>query len=374
METPRFEYSRSALKQRAQLLAGLKAPFGMTVNYAVKANPHPEILQLFENHGLSFDASSSYEAQQVLDAGINGKKITLSSQQKPHNLAELLKEGVHFVATSQSQLEVFFDTPNRPNEVGLRVNPGVGSGINNRLTTGGLNASFGVWHEYIPDMKALCDEKGVKITHLTEHIGTGTDPKVWAEMAHSALDIVKTLPDVRTLSLGGGFKTGYQPGEEDVDIESIIDAIGDALSDFEVDTGRKIHLEIEPGRFAVVHAGTLVATIDDIVDTGKDGHTFLRLNTGMNDILRPTMYGAYHKIEVINDSVETMDYVVVGHNCETGDTLTVGVADPETIAPRTLNKASIGDEIRIYDAGAYCASMRARGYNAFPDAKEYLVD
>ena len=93
----------------------------------------------------------------------------------------------------------------------------------------------------------------------------------------------------------------------------------------------------------------------------------------MNDFLRSTLYGAQHKIEIVNDSAETKEYVVVGHNCESGDIFTTAAADPEQIEPRTLKEARIGDEVRISDTGAYCASMRAKGYNSFPDAVEVLV-
>jgi diaminopimelate decarboxylase len=123
----------------------------------------------------------------------------------------------------------------------------------------------------------------------------------------------------------------------------------------------------------VAHAGTLVAHIDDIVDTGEHGYTFIKLNTGMNDFLRTTLYGSQHRIEILNDQTETKDYVVVGHNCESGDIFTTVPYDPEVLQPRTLKKAMIGDEVRIYDCGAYCASMRAKGYNSFPDATEWFV-
>jgi diaminopimelate decarboxylase len=94
----------------------------------------------------------------------------------------------------------------------------------------------------------------------------------------------------------------------------------------------------------------------------------------MNDFLRSSLYGARHKIEVINDNEVFKDYVVVGHNCESGDILTPVAGNPEEIATRNLREAKIGDEVRIYDVGAYSASMRAKGYNSFPSATEIMVD
>jgi diaminopimelate decarboxylase len=110
-----------------------------------------------------------------------------------------------------------------------------------------------------------------------------------------------------------------------------------------------------------------------VVDTGADGHIFLRLNTGMNDFARPGMYGAQHRLAVLNDSAETSEYVVVGHNCETGDILTPAPGDPEGIESRELHRANIGDVVAIYDTGAYCRSMSHKGYNGYPNAQEIFV-
>jgi diaminopimelate decarboxylase len=149
--------------------------------------------------------------------------------------------------------------------------------------------------------------------------------------------------------------------------------IADELTLFKSETGRELALELEPGTFMVANAGVLLSTVEDIVDTGADGFTFLKLDTGMNDILRPSLYGAQHPIGLLNTSSEQHDYVVVGHNCESGDLLTPAPGDPETLGPRTLNKANIGDLVAIGGTGAYCASMAAHGYNSFPSAHEVLI-
>jgi diaminopimelate decarboxylase len=156
-------------------------------------------------------------------------------------------------------------------------------------------------------------------------------------------------------------------------MEDVFVLFSKKLQAFKEKTGREIKLEIEPGTYFVAHAGTLVASIDDIVNTGTDGYAFLKLNTGMNDFLRSALYGAQHKIEVINDSSTTKAYIVVGHNCESGDIFTPVKGNPEEIEPRTLNEAAIGDEIRIYDVGAYCEAMSTKGYNSFPDAERLMV-
>lgn len=374
MKTPRYEYSRSKLTERISLLSELKSPYGLIVRYAIKANPHPEIISMIHAGGIHFDASSSYEATELLKLGIPGPNISLSSQQTPHNLEELLKAQVKFVATSITQLKLFLHTKNHPNTIGVRINPDMGHGHNNRTSTGGLSASFGIWHEYIPELLKLTNEQGAVIDRLHIHVGSGADPSVWGEVMERSLEIVQLLPEVTSLDIGGGYKVHRFGSEKETDIGAVIDVFNNKLQVFAIKTGRKLQLEIEPGTYMIAHIGTLVAKVDDIVDTGKDGYVFIRLNTGMNDFLRSTLYGARHKIEVINNSSKKKDYVVVGHNCESGDIFTPTAGNPEEIEPRELHEASIGDEVRIYDTGAYCASMRAKGYNSFPDAEEVFVD
>ncbi|HET7630040.1 MAG TPA: hypothetical protein VFK03_01570, partial [Candidatus Saccharimonadales bacterium] len=161
--------------------------------------------------------------------------------------------------------------------------------------------------------------------------------------------------------------------EQEADMGQIIEVFSDELNNFANKTGRQLRLEVEPGTWLVGHGGVLLSRVQDIVDTGPDGHHFLRCDTGMNDFIRPSMYGAQHDIKVLNEAKDGQDYVVVGHNCETGDILTPAPGDPEGIEPRSLNQAQIGDVVAIYDCGAYCASFSAKGYNSYPDAKQILV-
>ena len=374
MDVPRFEYSRLAIAKRINELNGLSVPFGCTVRYAMKANPHAEILKMMNDEGVHFDASSSFEAEKLLGAGVVGANISLSSQQSAHNLSKLLDAGVLYVATSFKQLETFLATPNRPGKVGVRINPAMGSGHNNRTNTGGVNSSFGMWYEYGERVRALTTEAGVTIDRLHIHIGSGADPYVWGQVMEQALDIAREYSGVTSLNIGGGYKVHRYGEEIEANMTDIFATFTEKLLSFQKETGRALHLEIEPGTYFIAHAGTLIATVDDIVDTGKFGHTFLRLNTGMNDFLRTTLYGAQHKIEVINNEAEEVPYIVVGHNCESGDIFTTEKGDPESVEPRMLKRANIGDAVHIYDVGAYCASMRAKGYNSFPDAIEVMVD
>ena len=372
--SPLFVYSQSQLRARAKELMDLHLPYGLTVRYAAKANPHPEIVKLFADVGLHFDASSSYEAAVLLERGIPGHSISLSSQQSAHNLGALLEAGVQYVATSMRQLGLFAETAGPGTSVALRVNPPIaGAGHNNRNSTGGASASFGLWHDYVETALDFAKSKRLTINRLHIHVGSGADPAIWGQVMDTALSVVRRMPDVSVLDIGGGYKVSRVPSEQEADMQLIAQSFSMQLTAFADETGRKIQLEIEPGTWLVAHAGILLARVDDIVDTGRDGYTFLRLNTGMNDIIRPAMYGAQHGIRVINSANTEGEYIVVGHTCETGDILTPAPGNPEHIMTRKLRKAAIGDLVAIADAGAYCASFSPKQYNAYPPASEIFV-
>jgi diaminopimelate decarboxylase len=323
--------------------------------------------------GLSFDASSSYEAEMLMREGVAGEKISLSSQQPAHNLEKLLEQGVQYVATSIHQLELFINAKRETSRVGLRVNPNVGSGEYERKVTGGVNSSFGLWHEYIDKALKMAADNEVIIDRLHVHIGSGADPSIWEKVLEASLEIVDKMPDVVTLDIGGGYKVHRYGSEQETDMNRVGQAFSSGLAEYADRTSRKLKLEIEPGTWLVVHSGILLAEVVDMVDTGRNGHRFLRLNTGMNDILRPSIYGAMHEIFVLSEQEEEESYIVVGHNCETGDILTPAAGNPEDIESRKMKRSSIGDVVAIMDTGAYCASFSVHGYNAFPSAKEVVI-
>jgi diaminopimelate decarboxylase len=371
-QTPLYVYSGQKLRTHAKAMLGIPAPYGLTVRFAMKSNPYEPILGVFKDADIKIDASSGYEADQAIAAGYAPEDILLTSQQLAHNFEKLKKQGVQFNATSLRQLEAYGKAfPGTA--VSVRINPGIGSGHSLKVNVGGPTSSFGIWHEYIPQLKKIADQYKLTIIRVHTHIGSGADPAVWQEVIRVSLEIVKNFPDATIINLGGGFKIARVAEEQEANMAEIGKKLAQELTHFYESTGRKLHLEVEPGTFLVANAGILLAKVDDIVDTGEDGYTFLKLNTGMNDILRPSLYGAQHPIAIMRESTETEDYVVVGHNCESGDLLSPAPGEPEVLRTRTLPKAEIGDIVLIGGAGAYCAAMSAKGYNSYPDAMELLI-
>ncbi|MDX1662607.1 MAG: diaminopimelate decarboxylase [Candidatus Promineifilaceae bacterium] len=375
--TPVYIYHFSTLLAQAQQALEMPNAYGLTVRYAIKANPNKAFLQLFDRLGLHFDASSGYEVYRALRAGVAPEKIQLTAQELPEDLPELVEQGVLFNAGSLSQLQRFGALfPGR--EVSIRVNPGRGSGHSRRTNVGGPLSPFGIWHEHLDSARAIAAAYRLRITRLHSHVGSGADPDVWRQCAALTVALAHDLPAVRRVNLGGGFKVARMPGEPGTDLPEVGAAIARVLRDFrEADAARRdLHLEIEPGAFLVANAGALLCTVIDVKDTGRQGERFTVLDGGMNDLLRPTLYGAQHPIWIISgDGAERAanDFIVVGHCCESGDIFTPAPGKPEEIQPRRLPAPQIGDIAIVGGAGAYGAAMGAANYNSFPRSAELLL-
>lgn len=299
---------------------------------------------------------------------------------------------VLFSSSSVSQVErigqAFEGTGQK---IGIRVNPGVGSGGFSASTTafsktnvGGPSSSFGIWHELVSGgtVPSIVEKYGLVVERIHTHIGSGSDPEIWQQVASKSLSFCKIWPTVESLNLGGGYKIGRNEGEPTTDLQEIGEPVTEAFKKFAEEEGRELKLEIEPGTYLVAMAGALVSTVQDkVITTGDSGHTFLKLDSGMTDVLRPSLYGAIHPITILpgsgkSDDVgsETEDVIVVGHCCESGDLMTPKPGEPEDLAARTLRKAEIGDILVMDGSGAYCSGMSTKNYNSFPEAPEVLVD
>jgi diaminopimelate decarboxylase len=245
--------------------------------------------------GLWFDASSGYEIMRAVRCGIPPSHISLSSQEMPLNFETLFQLGIDFNACSLNQLETFGKLfPG--GSCGVRLNPGRGSGANFKTDVGGPAASFGIWHEQIPEIKAIAKKYDIKIVRVHTHIGSGSDPTVWQSVAEKSLDMCNEFPLATTLNMGGGYKVARMPHDKQTVLADIGLPVKGAFERFRQRTGRALQLEIEPGTYLTANAGSLLCAVQDIVSTGAEGFTFAKLDTGMTEILRPAMYGSHHPI------------------------------------------------------------------------------
>ena len=327
---------------------------------------------MFDGLGLNFDASSGWEVRRAIHAGVSPEKISLSSQELPDDFAELLKLGVQVNACSLNQIErIGRALPGHT--IGVRFNPGRGSGGTGKTNVGGPDSSFGIWYEWADQVKKITENYKLKVIRIHTHIGSGSDPQVWQEVSASSLALVKLFKEVTTLNLGGGYKIARVTGEKGTDPQKIGVPVKQAFEDFAKTDGRKLKLEIEPGTFLVANAGAVLCKVQDIVLTSS--RKFIKIDSGMTEILRPSLYGAQHPIYLYpkTKSAKTDDYVIVGHCCESGDLISCAPGEPETLASKNLPEAQVGDLCIIGGAGAYCAGMSTKNYNSFPEAPEVLL-
>jgi diaminopimelate decarboxylase len=374
--TPLYVYDERTLKAQAAKALAFPNAFGLTVRYAMKASSNAAILRIFDRCGLHLDASSGWECERAIRAGIDPERLSLSTQEFPgrDQLVRLQQQGVHFNACSLSQLETFGELfPGK--DVGLRFNPGMGSGGTSKTNVGGPSSSFGIWHEFIPQVREIVAKHQLRVIRIHTHIGSGSDPAVWQRTAGLSIDMVRQFPEVRILNLGGGYKVGRMASEKTTDLGEIGRPILEKFKTLAAETGRSIRLEIEPGTYLLANSCSLVTTVQDVVTTGAAGYNFLKLDSGMTELLRPSLYAAQHPVILLPraNTGRTKSYVIVGHCCESGDLVTPSASDHEELGPRELPEVQIGDLCVIEGAGAYCSSMTAKNYNSFPEAAEVLL-
>ncbi|EMY15229.1 putative diaminopimelate decarboxylase [Leptospira weilii str. Ecochallenge] len=372
--TPIFVYSREGIEKSCDAALAFPNGYGLTVRYAMKANPNRTILEIIKRKGIQIDASSEYEVSRAIHYGFKPEEIMLTSQELAKNLKEFVEKGVVFNACSLRQLETFGNLfPGK--EVSVRFNPGLGSGQTKKTDVGGKTSSFGVWHEELDKVKEIASKYKLKIFKIHTHIGSGSDPEVWKAVAQVSLDIAAQFPECRILNLGGGFKVGRMEDEKTTDFQKIGKPVVELFQEFAEKHGTPLHLEIEPGSFLMVNNGSIIATVDDVVSTGDGGYTFVKIDAGMDVNTRPSLYAARHPLVVVpkaeTRSDKTANYVYVGHCCESGDLFTQ--AEGGGPVTRITGEAKLGDYVVMEGAGAYCSSMSAKNYNSFPETAEVLV-
>jgi diaminopimelate decarboxylase len=375
--TPLYVHDENSYLRHATDTLAIPHAFGLTIRYAMKANSHSAVLKIFDRKGIQIDASSIWEVKRAVAAGVVPDHIMLTGQEvlPAEAVRELVEMGTIFCSTSLAQLRIFCDLfKNSEQTVSVRLNPGLGSGHNNRTSTAGPAASFGIWYEYLPDVIDIANNSGLKIGRVHTHVGSGSDWRIWQRASSMTLDLVRKLPDVTIVNLGGGYKIDRMDPKGSINLTEVFSVIKKDFERFARETGRKLHLEIEPGTWLSANSCVLVARVNDIVDTGAGGYTFLKADASMTELLRPMMYGARHPVLLPGGSGgPKREYLVVGMCCESGDIFTVKEADPEAVATIELPEAAVGDILVFTGAGAYCNAMSVKNYNSRPACAEVML-
>jgi len=367
--TPVYVYSAAAMRSNARglktALAGLDDPL---VAYAVKANPNAAVLTTLAAEGLGADIVSGGEYQRARAAGIPADKIVMSGVGKTAAEMALALDGGLFQfnleslpeAETLSQVAVALG---KPAPVAFRVNPDVAAGSHAKISTGSAHNKFGIPTADAPAAFAELKElPGLEIRGVAVHIGSQLTTLEPLEAAFARLgELIETLRaaghPIATADLGGGLGVAYDPS-----IEAPPSANDYAAMVMRVTDGWGVRLIFEPGRLIVGNAGVLLTEVIRV----KDGpsHPFVVIDAAMNDLLRPTLYDAWHGIEAVVPRGGTMRADVVGPVCETGDCFAQA---------RPIDRVEAGDLMIIRTAGAYAATMGST-YNSRPLTPEVLVD
>ena len=377
--TPLWVYDAATIRQRIAQLSNFE-----TIRFAQKACSNIHILALMRAQGVMVDAVSRGEILRALAAGYQAGQqgdgrseiVFTADLFDAATLACVVEHGVPVNAGSIDMLHQL-GAASPGHAVWLRINPGFGHGHSNKTNTGGEHSKHGIWHT---DLNAALDaiaQHGLHLAGLHMHIGSGVDYSHLQEVCGAMVALVKRAKehghDLQAISAGGGLSIPYREGDATIDTAHYFGLWNEARKQAEAIIGHPLGLEIEPGRFLVAESGVLLGTVR--ATKGAGSNHFVLVDTGFNELMRPSMYGSYHGMHLQRRGVGVLpavrDSVVAGPLCESGDVFTQG--DGGVVLPRALGDAQVGDLLVIHDTGAYGSSMSSN-YNTRPLAAEVLVD
>lgn len=357
--SPAYVYDPACLEEAALNLTAMKAVD--RVFFAIKANPHPDVLRLFHGLGIGFECVSPGELDHVLSLfpDIEAGRLLFTPNFAPRQeYAYGFAKGAMVTLDNMHPLELWPETF-AGQDVLVRIDPGQGYGHHKYVRTAGPQSKFGVAPAELDRLAQLSREIGFRVVGLHAHVGSGVrTPETWVETALVLSAFRDQFPDVKVLNLGGGLGVPERAGQHPLDL----DAVNATLETFNA-AHPGCELWLEPGRYLVAQAGVLLATVTQLKQKGEIN--YVGVDAGMNTLIRPALYGAYHEIVNLSRLDETiaMDAEIVGPICETGDVL--GHA-------RRLPRTESGDVLLVATAGAYGRAMSSH-YNLRAPAREVFL-
>ena len=364
--TPLFIYSAAAIEESFKRFDRTVCNGRGLVHFAVKANSNLAVLRVLARLGAGADIVSGGEMQRALKAGFPAGKVIFSGVGKTDaEILAALEAGIGQInAESASEVDRVLAIAadiKAPTRLALRVNLDVAADTHAKISTGGSDTKFGVAAADVPGLyRRIAESDVIAPGGLAVHIGSqllDSSPfeTAWGAMLELAGDLRKSGQDVPMLDLGGGLGVNYEDGGT-MDAEEMGAIVTRLFSDHPYQLG------FEPGRFLLAEAGALLTRVVHVKAAAEK--SFVIVDGAMNDLLRPTLYEAFHRIEPVADpNPSTMLADVVGPVCETGDYLGLG---------HTLPVVERGDVLAVMSAGAYGAVMRSN-YNTRPFAAEVMV-
>ncbi len=383
--TPFWLYDAAVIRQRIAAIKTITSGEGVQARFAMKACPATKVLQEMAAAGIWIDAVSGNEILRARHAGhAAGQEppvICYTSDVFRDNALEVVLQ--HGILPNIGSPGMIRDlaAAGYQGKISLRINPGFGHGHVNSCDTGGPSSKHGIWYTDVPATQAAATAAGMQVVMLHAHIGSGPQfdellsnlNRLVSEFA----DLAPSLPHLEAVSLGGGIPHNYRDPSATLPLEKLGALFTAARETLSQAAGRPLRLEIEPGRYYVAPAGTLVTRVTDVKQTQTNekgaGATFAMVDAGFVDLVRPAMYGSWHGIEIVGRPVDapTEPIVVAGPLCESGDVFTRD--DAELIQPRDLPRPIPGDLLTLRDTGAYGYAMSSN-YNSVGRAPQIWLE
>jgi diaminopimelate decarboxylase len=367
--TPVYVYSTATMRRHVEALRTALEPLGdPLIAYAVKANPNSAVIATLAQAGLGADVVSGGEYRRARSAGVPSDKIVFSGVGKTEDEMRLALEGglYQFNVESFAEAELLSAVASRMGRsapVGFRVNPDVTAGGHAKITTGAAENKFGIAIIDAVDTYARAARlPGLTVQGVAVHIGSqlsSLDPleRAFVRVGELLSELRASGHDIRIADLGGGLGVPYDADQPSPPTPADYGAMVRRVT-----AGWDVRLVFEPGRLIVGNAGVLLSRVIRVKPGATD--PFVIVDAAMNDLMRPALYDAWHRIEAVRPSGSKRVANVVGPVCETGDTFATG---------RDMDAVDAGDLVVFRTAGAYAAAMSST-YNSRPLTPEVLVD
>ncbi|MDR1865070.1 MAG: diaminopimelate decarboxylase [Bacteroidales bacterium] len=362
-DSPVYIYDTAVIGRQYQRLSKAFEDTRLQIHYACKALNNINIMRYIRGLGAGLDAVSIQEVQLGIKAGFDPQDIIYTSNSvSVDEFEQAIAAGVHINIDNLSILEQIGLKYGSSVPVSIRINPHIMGGGHLKISTGHVDSKFGISMYQIPHIQRIVDTYGMKIEGLHMHTGSDIlDVEVFIKGAEIMFDAAQHFPDLHFLDFGSGFKVPYKPDDYATDIELLGSTLSQRFNDFCREYGRELTLKFEPGKFLVSQAGYLAVKVNVVKHTTST--VFAGVNTGLNHLIRPMFYDAYHHIVNVSKPNGTPRiYTVVGYICET-DTFGWN---------RKIAEISEGDILVFLNAGAYGMTM-ASNYNARPRPAEVMV-
>ena len=362
--TPVYVYDAESIKTQYEKLT---SSFSKNTRffYAAKALTNINILKYVKSLGASLDCVSINEVKLGMKAGFPADKILFTPNCVDlTEIEEAMELKVHINIDNISILEQFGNKYGNSYPIFVRINPHIFAGGNYKISTGHIDSKFGISIHQLRHIERVMNSTEINVEGLHMHTGSEIkDPDVFLQGLEIMFELSEHFPNLKYLDMGSGFKIPYQDGEMETDVAALGIKVEKALSTFQKESGKKLQLWFEPGKFLVSKSGHFLVKSNVIKQTTAT--VFVGINSGFNHLVRPMFYDSYHIIENLsNPKGPERIYTVVGNICET-----------DTFAwDRKINEVREGDVLVFRNAGAYGFEMSSNFNSRLKPAEVLFVD